>query len=149
MEISYAFFAEAAQITSDGRLNILGADLHTFQFSGGPPWTLGMMFLVVSTRFPREDCGHLYHFTADLIAPDGNRIEPHIENAFVAPVPEREDAIGKMTIVLQLTGVTLPAPGVYFMHIQVADRERNVAQEKRLRLRVTEASEAVPQQQPA
>jgi hypothetical protein len=140
MEISYAFFAEAAQITSDGRLNILGADLPILTVKGQPPWSVGMIFLVVSIQFESEDGGHLYHFTADLIAPEGERIEPHMEQDFVAPVPENAERIGRMSVVLQLTGLSLPGSGVYHMQVRVEDRERNIVQERLVRLRVEEVA---------
>jgi hypothetical protein len=73
MEIMYAFFAEAAQMTSDGRLNILGADFHTLQVQGPPPWTHPVMTLLVSVRMEQEDCGHLYHFSGQMLAPDGTQ----------------------------------------------------------------------------
>jgi hypothetical protein len=106
-----------------------------------------MISLLVSIQLEREDCGRLYHFTADMVAPDGRSIDPHVENDFVAPVPENPDLVGRLNIVLHLTGVALPVAGVYHMHVRVEDQERrNVAQERRVRLRV---AEAVPQEQPA
>ena len=146
MEISYAFFAEAAQLMPDGRLNILGADLHTLQFQGPSPWHGPTMSLLVSLRLQREECGQLYRFVADLIAPGGRALEPHIENDFVAPVLENPDTVGQMNIVLQMQGVSFPEAGVYHMHVRVEDQERRVVLEKRIRLRVTDA---VPQPQPA
>src|SRR5438132_425102 len=115
MEISYAFFAEAAQITSDGRVNILGADLAVVRFPGTPPWTSGAIAMLVSIYFDREECGRLYHLSADLIAPDGNAIEPHIEQAFVAPVLEQADTVGRMNVVLQMFGLHFSGAGVYHM----------------------------------
>lgn len=146
MEISYAFFAEAAQITSDGRVNILGADLSTVYIQGQPPWTATPLSLLVSIVFEPEDCGRLYHFMADLITPDGRTIEPHFENHLVAPAFENADTKGKFSIVLQLVGTVLPMPGVYQLQVRIEDRDRNITLERRVGLRVTEGAS---QKQPA
>ena len=81
-----------------------------------------------------------------MVAPDGTAIDPRVENDFITPVPEHPDQMGKMNLLLQLIGMALPAVGVYHMHVRVEDRERNIAQDRRVRLRV---SEPTPQQQPA
>src|SRR5215469_15318108 len=107
MEIAYAFFAEAAQMTSDGRLNLLGADLHTLQFEGNPPWTTAL-YLVVGLRFQNEEGGRLFHLTGDLVAPDETQMAPHVESAFVAPVPSGPDRIPRMTIAGHLIGIAFP-----------------------------------------
>lgn len=146
MEITYAFFAEAVQTTSDGRVNILGADLNMLTLSGPPPWASPMMALLVSLRMEREHCGHLYHFTADMIGPNGRNIDPHVENEFLVPVPENPELTARMNIVLQMSGMALPEPGLYHMRVLIEDRERGVSQEKRVRLRVLEAAQ---QAQPA
>jgi hypothetical protein len=140
MEVSYAFFAEAAQVTSDGRLNILGADLQTLSFQGPPPWAVPTLFLVATLRLDREDCGRLYHFTGYLTAPDGNRVEPHIETDVVAPTLVGQDTVGRMSIVVQMTGTTFPAPGVYHFRFNVQDRERNTGLDRSLPLRVDSAT---------
>jgi len=141
MEIRYAFFAETAQITSDGRVNILGADLHMLNVQGPAPWTSPMMALLVSIHLEREDCGRLYHFTADLIAPNGRNIDPHVENDFIAPVPENLELSARFNVVLQMFGVALPELGLYHMRVVVEDREGGTSQEKRVRLRVLEAAQ--------
>jgi hypothetical protein len=136
MEIAYAFFAEAVQLTSDGRVNILGADKTKLTYPDPPPWTVSAISLLVCVHLEREECGRLYHLTADLIAPDGKKLDPHIETSFVAPVPEDPELKCKMTALLQLSGLALPAPGIYQMQVRAEDRERGTLAEKHIRLRV-------------
>jgi hypothetical protein len=139
MEISYAFFAEAAQNTSDGRLNILGADISALNMPCKGPWTTNIFFLA-SIHFEREECGRLYRLTVDLLAPNGSRIDPHIENNFVAAVPDEPDLLTKMTMVLHLGGISFPTAGLYYMSFRVEDPERNVARERQVRLRIVEGA---------
>ncbi len=135
MEFSFAFFAEAAQITSDGRLNLLGADLHTIQFQGDPPW-MGGMYVVLGIQFENQEGGRLYHLTGDLLAPDGSKLPVHMEQDFVAPVPEAPDRIPRMNLVAYLLGVPFPVAGAYHLELKLEDRERSLSVEKRVRLRV-------------
>jgi hypothetical protein len=136
MEIGYAFFAEAVQLTADGRVNILGADIPRLQFSGQPPWALPNVFLLVSFTLGREDCGRLFDFTADLFSPDEVQLDPHIESTFLAPVPEEPDLQARMTITLQISNMVFIAPGAYHMRVKAEDRERGTQVEKRVRLRI-------------
>ena len=71
-----------------------------------------------------------------MITPDEQTVEPHIEQAFVAPVPENPELSSTMKIVVQLVGLTFPGPGVYYMHLMVQDHERNIERNMRARLRV-------------
>ncbi len=137
MEIAYAFFAEAVQLTDDGRVNILGADLRKLDCQGPPPWRVPSISLLVCIEPEREECGRLYHFTADLLAPDGTTLNPHVEGTFIPPVPDDPEVRVKATLVLQLNGMVLPAPGVYHMQVRTEDRERGTDTQKRVRLRVS------------
>src|SRR5262249_23946597 len=119
---------------------ILGADLHTFQLQGQPPWLVPVMWFLTSLRLEREDCGRLYRFTGDLIGPDENAIAPHLENEFVTPVPENPEHIARMNFVLQMQGVAFPIEGAYLMQVRVEDQERHVLLEKRDCLRITQVA---------
>jgi hypothetical protein len=144
MKIKFAFFAEAAQITSDSRLNLLGADVPILVFQGTPPWIRAILFLVVTVQLEPEDSGHLYHFMADLINPEGSRIDPHIESGYLVPKELNPDLVGGMRLIVQMNSLTFPGPGVYHMQVRIEDRERNISQEERIRLRVVEGGQANP-----
>jgi hypothetical protein len=137
MEIAYAFFVEAIQLTSDGRVNILGADMRKLDCQGPPPWTVPTISLLVCIEPEGEEHGRLYHLTADLVAPDGTRVNHHVEGTFIAPALEDPEMRAKAAGVVQLNGVSLPVPGVYHMQVRAEDRERGTRTEKCVRLRVT------------
>jgi uncharacterized protein DUF6941 len=92
MKINFVFFAEAAQITSDGRLNVLGAGFQKLQVSGQPPWVA--MSLVTSVHLEREECGRLYHITAELISPSEDVLQPRLDQDFVTPAPQNVETVG-------------------------------------------------------
>ena len=146
MEISYAFFADFAQLTSDGKLNVLGGDVRVFPFPGPPPWVQPSIFLVISLILERQECGRVYRFSGDMIAPDGNRIAPYLENDFTVANLDDPELVGKLNILVQLGSVPFPQPGVYNMEVTIADRERNISESKRIRLRVVRTD---PQNAPA
>ena len=72
-------------------MNLL-ADLHTIPVQGPPPWTVQSLSLLARFLLDEEDFGHLYQVTADLIGPDGQGMEPHMEQTFIAPSPSGGDA---------------------------------------------------------
>src|SRR5690348_7202792 len=121
MDIAYAFFAESAQVVPDGRLNLLGADTQTWSFAGQPPWVLGTFFLVTAVRFDVDEWKRPVHFLADLITPAGERIDPHIEHDFDAPVPEHPELNPTCKVLIHLNGLTFPGPGIYQMKITFED----------------------------
>ena len=145
MEIAYSFFAEAIQLTSDNRVNILGADLHTIPVQGPPPWTVQSLSLLANIMLDKEEFGHLCQVSADLISPDGRPMDPHMEHAFIAPVPDGPDRRPGINVVLKMNGMALPAAGTYTMRVRAADQGRNFSVEKLIRLRVLDVG---PQQIP-
>src|SRR5438132_223407 len=102
MDIAYAFFAEAIQLTSDGRVNILGADLQAITLRGDPPWLAPPIALLVNIHLEPEDGGRLYQFTANLVSPDGERLDTHAENDFIAPVQTVPELQARMMITVQM-----------------------------------------------
>jgi hypothetical protein len=147
MEISYAFFAEAAQLTGDGRVNVLGADMPALAVQGSPPWVVPVLALLARIQMDREDCGRLYHFTGQMTGPDGREVAPRIEQVFIAPTPARPGPAGtSVKVVLLLNGMLFPVAGDYRMALRVEDRERGLAQEKGVALQV---DGLVPEPQPA
>ena len=85
MELAYAFFAEAAQITSDGRLNVLGADLRSLQ--GNFPLVLQSVAFVAKIVLENAEREGTHRLVAQMTGPDGMALEPRFETDFVAPPP--------------------------------------------------------------
>ena len=70
-------------------------------------------------------------------------MEPHMEQTFIAPVPEREETRTRINVVLQLNGMALPVAGVYPCTSGLTP-ERNLRVEKLVRLRVLDAATTSP-----
>ncbi len=132
MELAFAFFAEAAQITSDGKLNVLGVDLRTLQ--GKFPLFLPSVAFVAKVELETAEREGIHRFTGQMFGPDGAAVEPHIEAEYVAPPPANPELKAAFTVLFQIVGMTFPSPGAYIFHILVDGREL-----KRLGLRLTEA----------
>src|SRR5438874_4820499 len=103
MEVAFAFFAEAAQITSDGKLNVLGVDLRNF--SGRFPYTLPLIAFVAKIVFEPAEREGMHRFVAQMIGPDGSAIEPRIEGEYVAPPPVNPALQAAFTVVFQILGM--------------------------------------------
>ena len=134
MELAYAFFAEAAQITADGKVNVLGADARGFQ--GRFPLLLPSIALVAKVELDNTEREGVHHVIAQMLGPDGADMEPRIEGNYEAPPPVNPELKASFTILFQIFGMTFPTQGVYTFRISVDGREL-----KRLRLRLTEAQE--------
>jgi hypothetical protein len=134
MEVAFAFFAEAAQITSDGRLNVLGADLRALQ--GSFPVVVQSVAFVAKVELDSVEREGVHHFTGQMMGPDGAAIEPRIVGEYTAPAPVKPELKAAFTVVFRIMGMVFPSPGTYTFQISVDGREL-----KRLRLRLTEAQE--------
>src|SRR5438552_272178 len=97
MEVAFAFFAEAAQITSEGKLNILGADFRTLE--GSFPFVLTSVAFVAKIELEAAERERLHHFTARMVGPDGTALEPRIDGEYKAPVPVDPKLKAAFTIV--------------------------------------------------
>jgi hypothetical protein len=134
MELAYAFFAEAAQITPDGRVNVLGGDLRSWQ--GKFPLVVPSVAFVATIVLEDHEREATHHFLAQIVQPDGLALEPRLETEFKAPPPVNPELKAAATILVRIMGMTFPMPGIYSVHISVDGREL-----KRLRLLLTEIQE--------
>jgi hypothetical protein len=143
MKFAYTLFAEGAEI-KEGRLDVTGLDLIALQFPGDPPWVQPSMVFLLSVHFDQEECGRMFRFTGDLTGPDRLKIEPHMEGSFRAPSwnPQR---ISRMSVVLNLAGVTFPKAGSCVMDVRVEDEAARNAITKQIPLSVRRTE---PESQP-
>jgi hypothetical protein len=122
MELAFAFFAEHAQQTSDGRINVLGLDTHQFHAPSFPV-VLPSIFLVAKVVLDADERKVKHKFTAQMIGPDGGKLEPYIETEFVPPPPENPELTAAGTMVMQIAGMTFPAAGIYTFLISLDGKE--------------------------
>ncbi len=138
MKVAFAFFAEHAQLTADSRLNVLGLDLHTLQAQTFP-LTLPSVCVVVKVILEPTEREGSHKVTAQMIGPDGAKLDPYIETDVVTP-PRRDPARqGDFTLALHVSGLTFPSPGVYTFHIWVDGKELD-----RLEMSIQPPNQAMP-----
>jgi hypothetical protein len=143
MQVAFALFAEYAQLTSDGRLNVLGLDLRVLQVKDFPV-VLPSLFLIVKLVLEPEERDARHKFAAQMIAPDGTKIDPNLEIEFIPPPPDDPNLKAASTMVAQIGGLTFPSPGIYTLPIFVNGKELTAIQ---MSLRQT-GQTAAPVQQP-
>ena len=122
MDIAFAFFSEHAQVTVDGRLNVLGMDIRTLQ---GPafPLVVPSIFFVAKVIFePREREGN-HKFTVSIIGPDGAKVDPFIDMEAVSPPPVDPELKSAFLAVVQIGGMAFSTPGIYRFPISVDGTE--------------------------
>jgi len=142
MELTYAFLANSAEMSSDGKLYLMGADFN--RLLGTYPLTLQSMSLIVKMVFPPEECNREYHFSAEFIAPDGSRLEPYFERNISPSVPDEPDRKSSLIILLAINGMTFPTAGTYDVRVLLDGEEK-----KNLRLYALEVPQKNAENQSA
>lgn len=123
MNVDYAFLANSAEISADGRLFVMGADFT--ELYGQYPLVVPAMSLIVKINCSPEEVGTTYHFSAEFRKPDGERMDhPVIKLDFVPPAITLPSRKGTLTFVLGLYGVVFPVAGTYTVHVLIDDDEK-------------------------
>jgi len=101
--------ADYANITGDGKLNVMGIfnDIYSFNFPARHP----SMHLVAKLGAELGEYGQTRNFTVKLLDEDGNPIMD-ISGQFQVPKGERGRK-PEVNIVLDLKDVVFPKPGIY------------------------------------
>src|SRR5829696_4797180 len=110
MEIEYALLANAAEMSSDGKLYLMGADIsHVY----GPtfPLVLPSIALVVKVTFGPEEYGKLQRLSAGFFAPDESKIDPQWQQDLTPPEPSSPSRRTGLSMILTATGVIFEKPG--------------------------------------
>lgn len=122
MNVEYAFLANAAEYSSDGKLYILGADYNVMY--GRYPWTVPAMALVVKFSYPPEECGRTHRFTAEFWKPDGERMAPIVETELATHPISPPFQGGALTLVIALYTIVFSTAGVYTVRILLDGEEK-------------------------
>lgn len=123
MEIAYAFLAEAAQLTADQRMNILGADIR--EVRGPFPLVVPSASLILKIISPPQELNERSRLLIELYGPTGAPMEGYRMEQEFGPVgqpPEGGPFEAAFTFVLQFAGLQLPTPGLYRFRITLNDR---------------------------
>jgi hypothetical protein len=126
MRLLYAFVADSAQFTADGKLWVLGGDFATIQAPAFPATHLAMT-LVVKLEVQLTECNRDHRLRVVLLDPDGGPVIPEVELSFRPQSDPRQHhrpvGVG-LNFVLQQ--IQFPKAGDYGFHVLVDDLELGV-----------------------
>jgi hypothetical protein len=122
MEVEYAFLADAAQSSSDGKLYVLGGgfdEIRAAKFPAVHP----QMALVLKLSLHPSECEREHKTRIELWDADGNRVGPQLDAAFVAARrTDRPASDVYVQLVLNMLQTQFPKPGMYGFQISVDER---------------------------
>jgi hypothetical protein len=128
MQLVFAFLADAAKFTTDGKVGVLGGDFDTVFASDFPAQHIGAV-LVVKLRVQPTECNRNHALRVEFIDSDGTPVVPTLEVPFNAKPredqPHRPVGVG---LALEMQAIPIPREGEYGFHILVDDHEMAVVQ---------------------
>ncbi len=86
MQLEFAFLADSAQVSSDGKLFVLGGGIDRI-FSQQFPTTHPYMSLVLKIQLHSAECDREHGLEVELWDPDGNPIGGKVAGNFSTPRP--------------------------------------------------------------
>ena len=121
MEVTLAVACDYANVSQDGKLNILGV----FQEvnPGGFPAMVAQMFLVVSFEASVAEFDTEKHVRIALLEADGSEVMA-MEGPMLVQRPQRPGSRAFINQVLGLQGLAFPRAGDYAFHIVVNGEEK-------------------------
>lgn len=121
MKVTLATLCDYANVTVEGKLNILG----TFQEINAPvlPFALPVMFLVVGFSAAPSEAPSKKQVTVKLLAEDGAELLTAVQEIDL-PKPPRPGARLLASTVLGLAGIAFPKAGDYAFSILVDGDEK-------------------------
>jgi hypothetical protein len=133
MDVTLAVLADYANISKEGKLNILGV----FSEINPPvlPWNLPQMYIVVSMQAEPSEAGTDMSFSILLWDGDGKEIL-NLEQKLPIPAAGRPGARATINNIIGLAGVPFNKPGEYAFYIRVAGEQK-----RRIAFRVNEPAE--------
>lgn len=121
MDVTVAVLADYANVSQDGKLNIMGI----FQEINPPflPFPLPQMYLVVSFSAGPAEIGAVRNLRIPLLHSDGQELLA-MEAQMTIPEPNRPGSRAYINQTIGLAGVTFERPGDYAFSILVGDDEK-------------------------
>jgi hypothetical protein len=122
MRLDFAFLADSAMLSSDGKFSVLGGGLGTLTAQSFPALhpVLGLVARVIADQ---TDAGMTYPFRVDLIRPSGELLTTLAHGPVEVPnrpegTPEEvNDLPLTLGIVITFPGITFPEPGRFVFRI--------------------------------
>jgi hypothetical protein len=121
MNVNLAVLADYANVSEDGKLNIMGV----FQEVNpvGFPAVVPQMYLIVSFEAGAAEFGTEKHIRVALLETDGSEVMS-MEGPMVVQPPARPGSRAYVNQILVLQGLALPRSGDYAFHILVNGDEK-------------------------
>ena len=120
MDVTLALLADGANISQDGKLNILGV----FNALGASSFPVAhpQMFLVLRFEASRAEEGKTKSVEIQLADGDGNKLFAITNNIMVPPGAPGQPI--RMNHILAMTGVRFPGAGDYVFNILIGDDQK-------------------------
>lgn len=122
MDLAYAFVADAAQFTDDGKLWVLGGDFDTI-YSPTYPVAQPVLTLVVKLFARPADCNREHALLIDFAMPDGGAARLATQSFTPQLRADRPDLPDAVNLALGFLGLTFSVPGAYTLRVVVDDAE--------------------------
>jgi hypothetical protein len=130
MQLAFAFLADAAQFSPDGKVSLLGGDFDTVYAESFPSQHPDAT-LVVKLKVQPTECNRDHRLRVEFIDSDGNRVIPSLELPFKPELrPEQPHRPVGVGLALQLRGLPIAKEGDYAFHVLVDDLEVAVVELK-------------------
>ena len=117
MELAYAFLANAAEATPDGRFNVLGGDFDGIQVARFPG-SVPLIALVMRWNCFPDDFGTRHRLRIEIPEIGGTATESDLE----IPVPADSATTPKVLVISHLAGAIFGQAGVYRVRVSVDGR---------------------------
>lgn len=121
MELAFAITAHAAEVTSDGKIWVLGGDFEIIHTPGFPV-VQPAMALVVKIRLQPMECDQEHHLRVEMIDEDAHPLREPITLPFTPRLdPNRPGRALSLSMVLNFQNLQFATPGDYAFVILVDD----------------------------
>ena len=121
MNVNLAVLADYANVSQEGKLNIMGVFQEVNPVS--LPAVVPQMYLIVSFEAGAAEFGTEKHIRVALLEMDGSEVMS-MEAPMVVQQPSRSGTRAYINQILVLQGLTLPRPGDYAFHVLVNGDEK-------------------------
>ncbi|MEX2157888.1 MAG: hypothetical protein WEB04_00610 [Dehalococcoidia bacterium] len=120
MNVVFALLADSANVSLEGKLNILGsfANIHANTFPVRHP----AMQLVIRMEASSVEAGRSKKLEVLLVGPDGAKIGGFEADFDVPPAPQAGERIN-MQLIMSMVDTVLPAAGKYAVHVLIDGNE--------------------------
>jgi hypothetical protein len=121
MQLTHSFVADYANVSREGKLNILGI----FSIIGSPrfPMVHHSMQLILRFEAHSSESGSTKNVKIELVDADGNRVF-EFGGPFSVPPPRKPGEPAVMDHILTLYQIPFPKPGSYAFNILVNDEHK-------------------------